>query len=59
MVLLNTKGSQIEEYKKLCISFHNKFEWDIFIACWGQNKNSAKRCLQGHVPKIKQRHTVC
>lgn len=58
MFLLNIKASQIEDYKRLCISFHSKFYWDIFIASLGQNKNSAKRRLQGHIPKIKQRHTI-
>lgn len=54
MFLLNIKVSQIQDYKRLCISFHNKFEWDIFIASLGQNKNSAQRRLQGHIPKLNK-----
>lgn len=58
-VLLNIQLSKIEEYKRVYISFHNKFEWDIFLPSLGQNKNSPKSHLQGHIPKIKPWHPVC
>lgn len=40
------------------VIFYNEFEWDRFIASFGQNKNAAKSHLQGHIPKI-QWHNIC